>query len=150
MASFAGAGRRADCSTALAFAARGGNRDSGDRLYNIMPPNARATLTHRLGGWDNGIERVMVSAKEKVSAVRNEVRTPAYELVNLRASHAWKALRLDLAIDNLFDRPYFHPLGGAYLGQGTTMTNAGAGSPAWGLAVPGAGRSFKVAVNVGF
>jgi iron complex outermembrane receptor protein len=129
----------------------GRNRSTGDDLYNIMPLNARLTLTHRLGGWDNGIELVLVKAKNDVSAVRNEVATPGYSLVNLRASHAWKQVRVDFGIENLFDRRYNLPLGGAYLGQGTTMTSQAIGIvPRWGVAVPGMGRSLYAGLNVKF
>ena len=50
-------------------------------------------------------------------------------------------------IDNLFDRFYNHPQGGAYVGQGMTM--AGTAVP-WGVRVPGMGRSFNVGVTVKF
>ena len=125
----------------------GENRDTGDDLYNIMPLNARLTLTHRLGGWDNGIEWVGVKAKDKVSDVRNEIRTPGYSLVNLRGSYSWKQVRVDFGVENLFDRKYFLPTGGAYTGQGTTMSITGV---PWGIAVPGMGRSFYTGVTLKF
>ena len=119
----------------------GKNRDTGDDLYNIMPLNAKLTLTHKLGGWDNGVELVMVKAKDDVSDVRNEIKTPGYGLVNLRASYSWKQARVDFGVENLFDKLYYLPLGGAYAGQGTTMTINTAGScpsgappfPAWAV-----------------
>jgi iron complex outermembrane receptor protein len=98
----------------------------------------RLTLTQKLGGWDNAVELVMVAAKDKVSEVRNEMRTPGYGLVNLRTSYTWKRGRIDFGIDNLFDRFYRLPLGGAYVGQGTTMSINGV---PWGVAMPGTGRS---------
>jgi iron complex outermembrane receptor protein len=129
----------------------GENRDTGDNLYNIMPLNARLTLTHRLGGWDNALEWVAVGAKSDVSAVRNEVATPGFGLLNLRASYSWPKVRLDFGVENLLDKFYYLPLGGAYLGQGTTMTSNPVGSvPRWGLAVPGMGRSIQVGVAVKF
>jgi len=128
----------------------GKNRNTGDGLYNIMPLNARLTLMHKLGGWNNGIELEMVKGKRDVSSVRNEIRTPGYGLVHLRASHAWKQTRIDFGVENLFDRHYFLPGGGAYLGQGTTMTLTGASVPQWGTAVPGPGRSFYAGVNMKF
>jgi iron complex outermembrane receptor protein len=89
----------------------------------------------------------MVTAKTRVSAVRNELPTAGYGLVNLRGSYEWKQVRLDFGIDNLFDRFYNHPQGGAYVGQGMTM--AGTAVP-WGVRVPGMGRSFNVGVTVKF
>ena len=125
----------------------GKNRDSGDNLYNIMPLNARFTLTQEIGGWSNGIELVVVDDKDDVSSVRNEVKTSGYTLVNLRGSHSWKQVRVDFGVENLFDTFYSLPTGGAYTGQGTTMQLNGI---PWGIAVPGMGRSFYAGVNVSF
>jgi len=129
--------------------ANGTNRDTGDNLYNIMPLNGKLMLTHRHGGWENALEAVMVAAKDDVSAERNEVATAGYALVHLRASYSWTKVRVDLGVENLFDTFHASPLGGAYLGQGTTMTTSPVGSvPLWGTAVPGAGRSIYVGVKV--
>ncbi|MDO8346267.1 MAG: TonB-dependent receptor [Rugosibacter sp.] len=128
----------------------GKNRDTGDDLYNIMPLNTRLTLTQKYGGWDNSIELVMVKDKNKTSDARNEIRTPGYSLVNLRGSYSWKQARVDFGIENLFDRHYYLPTGGAYTGQGTTMSTTGASSPAWGIAVPGMGRSLYAGINYKF
>ena len=125
----------------------GKNRSTGDALYNIMPLNARLTLAHKTGAWDNGIEFVAVAAKDELSAARNETRTAGYGLVNLRASRQWKQLRVDFGVDNLLDRLYTLPLGGAYVGQGRTMSMNGV---PWGTAVPGMGRSVHVAASYGF
>ena len=126
----------------------GENRDTDDELYNIMPLNGRFTLTHKLGGWDNGIEWVLVDAKDDGSDVRNEIETSGYGLINLRASHSWKTVRVDFGVENLFDKYYELPTGGAYLGQGTTMSMRM--GPDWGTAVPGMGRSIYAGVNVTF
>jgi iron complex outermembrane receptor protein len=125
----------------------GKNRTTGEHLYNIMPLNARMALTQRLGGWTTSAELQVVDGKTRVNAVRNEMTTAGYGLVNLRASYEWKQVRLDFGIDNLFDRFYNHPQGGAYVGQGRTM--AGTAVP-WGVRVPGMGRSFNVGVTVKF
>jgi len=126
-------------------------RGTDDHLYNLMPLNAKLSVTQRLGGWTNVAEVQMVDAKTDVSQIRNEVETPGYSLLNLRSSYAWKTVRLDVGIENVFDRLYFYPLGGAYVGQGITMPpGAGAGRPAWGTAVPGMGRSIYAGINVQF
>ncbi len=127
---------------------RGENRDTGDALYNVMPLNARLTLTHQQGGWDNAVELVLVRGKHDTSDVRNEIKTAGYGLVNLRASHSWKQVRLDFGIENLFDKAYALPLGGAYTGQGKTMSLTS--GPGWGTAVPGAGRSLYAGLNIKF
>jgi iron complex outermembrane receptor protein len=125
----------------------GKNRTTGDRLYNIMPLNARVALTQRLGAWTGTAEVLMVDGKSRLSAVRNELPTAGYGLLNLRASYEWKQVRLDFGIDNLFDRFYNHPQGGAYLGQGRTMA---ATAVPWGVSVPGMGRSVSAGLTVKF
>ncbi len=126
---------------------RGENRDTGDNLYNIMPLNAKLALTQKLGRLTNTLEGQFVAAKNDASDVRNEIETAGYSVFNLRSSYAWKQVRLDVGVDNLFDRGYALPLGGAYLGQGTTMSINGV---PWGIAVPGMGRSIHAGVNVQF
>ncbi|PKO83150.1 MAG: TonB-dependent receptor [Betaproteobacteria bacterium HGW-Betaproteobacteria-11] len=125
----------------------GKNRSTGDDLYNIMPLNAKLTLTQKYGAWDNGIELVMVKDKNKVSDMRNEIKTPGYSLVNLRASYSWQKARVDFGVENLFDKHYYLPLGGAYTGQGRTM---GINSIPYGIAVPGMGRSLYAGVQYKF
>ncbi|HQN47444.1 MAG TPA: TonB-dependent receptor, partial [Rugosibacter sp.] len=125
----------------------GENRDTGDDLYNIMPLNAKLTLTQKRGGWDNSVELVMVKAKNNISDVRNEIKTPGYSLVNLRGSYTWKQARVDFGVENLFDKRYYLPTGGAYTGQGTTMSfNA----IPWGIVVPGMGRSLYTGLSYAF
>jgi iron complex outermembrane receptor protein len=137
----------------------GKNMDTDSGLYNIMPLNTKLTLTQKLGDWSNALEVLGVSAKTDVSAVRNEAKTPGYSLVSLRANYVWKQASFDFGIENLFDKFYYLPLGGAYTGQGATMslnrevgniaTNGGTAS-LWGTGVPGMGRSIYVGVNVKF
>jgi len=126
---------------------RGENRDTGDKLYNIMPLNAKLALTQKRGRLTNTLEGQFVAAKSDVSDVRNEIETAGYSLINLRSSYEWKQVRLDVGIDNLFDKGYALPLGGAYVGQGMTMSINGV---PWGIAVPGPGRSIYAGVSVKF
>jgi iron complex outermembrane receptor protein len=79
--------------------------------------------------------------------VRNEAPTDGYGLLHLRTSREFGRLRLDAGIENLFDRRYRLPTGGAYLGQGTTMSMNGV---PWGIAVPGMGRSVHLGLSLGF
>jgi iron complex outermembrane recepter protein len=125
----------------------GENRKTDDNLYNMMPLNGKLALTHKLGGWTNVLEAQFVSAKDNVSQVRNEIRTSSYNVYSLRSSYQWKQFRLDFGIENLTDEFYDLPLGGAYVGQGATMS--GSGVP-WGIAVPGMGRSFNTGLSVTF
>ncbi|MGE5028288.1 MAG: TonB-dependent receptor domain-containing protein [Betaproteobacteria bacterium] len=119
-----------------------------DNLYNMMPLNAKLAVVQRLGNWTNTVEAQFVDAKDEVSQIRNELKTAGYGLLNLRSSYAWKQARFDVGIENLFDRLYNYPLGGAYVGQGTTMPPTG-GAP-YGIAVPGMGRSIYAGVTVKF
>lgn len=129
---------------AIANWQRGENRDSGQPLYNTMPPNLRLSLQHRQGPWQGTLEWLAVSAKTRVSPVRNEVATAGYGLVNLRGSWQRGQWRVDAGIDNLFDRLHALPTGGLYLAQGRTM---GINAIPHGIAVPGPGRSFNLALS---
>ena len=126
---------------------RGQNRTTNDNLYNIMPLNVKLALVHNLWGWTNTAEVQLVAEKSQVSQVRNEPTTGGYGLLNLRSSYEWKHVRVDLGVENIFDRYYSEPLGGAYLGQGASMTLNGI---PWGVTVPGPGRSFNAAFSVHF
>ncbi len=132
---------------AIVAYADGESRDTGDALYNIMPLNARLSFGHQAGAWDNSLEWLLVDRKDELSGVRNEIPTAGYGLVNLRLSRSWSMVRVDVGVENLFDRLYFQPTGGAYLGQGSTMMM---GMMQWGTAVPGMGRSIYAGVNLSF
>jgi iron complex outermembrane receptor protein len=131
--------------TGLLNYVRGENRTTNDNLYNIMPLNMKLAVVHRLGGWSTTAEFQAVAQKHLVSQVRNEMRTSGYGLFNLRSSYEMKYARLDFGIENLFNRFYSSPLGGAYVGQGASMTTNGI---PWGVPVPGMGRSFNVSLNL--
>ena len=126
---------------------RGKNDDTDDNLYNMMPLNAKLAVVQRLNNWTNTIELELVDEKDEVSWERNELKTSGYGLVHLRSSYEWKQVRIDVGVENLLDKFYNDPLGGAYLGQGKTMS---ATDVAWGLSVPGAGRSVYAGVSYKF
>jgi iron complex outermembrane recepter protein len=120
----------------------GQNLDTGTALYHMAPLNGRLTIEHSLGGWDSAADLVLVSKKSRVDTVRNEPETAGYALVNLRTGYTWRNVRLDLEVENLFDRAYALPLGGVSLGD----------YDATGVlrATPGRGRSLDVALGVKF
>lgn len=120
---------------------RGKNDTTGDNLYNIMPLNAKLATIQNKGGWTNTLELELVDGKSHVSAVRNELETSGYGLVHLRSQYQWDQASIDFGVENLLDRFYNHPLGGAYTGQGKTMSPT---DIAWGTPVPGMGRSIYV------
>ena len=116
--------------------------DNGDSLYHVMPLNAKLNLEHKLGNWSSSVEWQLVDAKSDVEQVRNEVQTPGYGLVNLRSSYQWNQVRFDAGIENLFDKQYYSPLGGAYLGDRNNR--------AWGDPVAGMGRTVYGGITVKF
>lgn len=123
---------------------RGKNRDTGDDLYNIMPLNATLAVEHHFGSWSNTLQAKLVDSKDNVQSVRKELKTAGYSLFNFYTSYDWKNARLDLGVENIFDKFYYDPLGGAYLGQGATM---GTGV-LHGTQVPGMGRSVNVGLTL--
>jgi iron complex outermembrane receptor protein len=128
---------------------RGKNDTTDDNLYNMMPLNIKMALVQHKGSWTNTAEVELVDDKEDVSETRNEIETEAYGLLHLRSSYSWKQARFDVGIENVFDKFYNHPLGGAYTGQGATMPPR-AGLVPWGVSVPGMGRSIYAGVNIKF
>ena len=133
----------------------GKNQSTGDGLYNIMPLNTKLALTQQTTGWDNALEFVAVARKTRTSVERNELQTPGYFISNIRGSYTWQKVRVDAGINNIFNTLYYNPLGGAYLGQGKTMSmNPGqtgfTSGPNWGVAMPMPGMSIYTALNVKF
>ena len=112
-----------------------------------MPLNATFVLQHAMQDWHNTLEWELVSAKNKVSDERNEQQTSGYGLLHLRTGYQWNSVRIDFGIENIFDKFYSEPLGGAYTGQGVTLTANGV---PWGITVPGMGRSFYTGINYQF
>ena len=126
---------------------RGKNETTNDNLYNMMPLNAKLAFEQQKNRWTNSVEVELVADKTDVSSVRNEVKTEGYGLLHLRSSYKVDRVRFDFGIENILDELYTHPLGGAYMGQGKTMSG---GDVPWGVLVPGMGRSFYAGVNVKF
>jgi iron complex outermembrane receptor protein len=124
---------------------RGVNESTGVGLYHMMPLNGSLSFLYRLGAWESSVEAVGVANKDYVSSVRNEAPTAAYGLVNLHSAYEWKNVRIGLGVENLFNAFYANPLGGAYVGQGPSMTTSGI---AWGTTVPGRGRSINLEITV--
>lgn len=124
---------------------RGTNTETGEPLYNIMPTNLRLGLAYRTSGWSHSADWQTVQGKHRVSDVRNEVQTGGYSLLNLGTGYEWQNGRVDLRLENALDRMYQQPLGGAYVGQGPSMTTNGI---PWGVVVPGMGRALTVAFTL--
>jgi iron complex outermembrane receptor protein len=134
---------RFDATGSLSYL-RGKNNTTDDDLYNIMPLNATLALEHQFGQWSNKIQAKLVDGNDNVQSIRKELKTAGFTLLNFYTSYDWKSTRLDLGVENIFDKHYYDPLGGAYLGQGATM---GTGV-VHGLSVPGMGRSVNVGLTL--
>ena len=93
------------------------------------------------------MEAQFVDAKTDVSAVQNEMATPGYSLINLKSTWSDKKYSVSFGVDNAFNKFYYLPLGGAYLGQGVTMFINGNSIV---RAVPGMGRSFYTRFTASF
>lgn len=120
------------------------NKDTGSGLYQVVPVQGSLTLSHQYDGWHSSLEWALASSKEKVSDIRNEIQTAGYGLLNLQVSHQWQSFRIDAGVENLLDKFYFNPTGGAYTGQGMTMSLNGI---PYGIAVPGMGRAVYAGVQ---
>ena len=123
---------------------RGTNLDTRDNLYHIMPVHGALALEHHHGQWSSTLDFQAVDAKTDVQAIRNELATPGYALVNLRSSYRWKlsergGLRLDAGVENLTNKEYFLPLGGRYWAD-----------PGGSSSVPAMGRSFYTGLSFEF
>lgn len=127
-----------------------GERMDGGNLYKMMPFNMKVSLDHRWHDWQSAIEMQFVDSKDHVQAIRNETRTPSYILLNARTGYEWGPVRIDVGLDNVLDKQYFHPLAGAYLGDryGMNPTTTTGYTVPWGRNIPGMGRSMFVGVTI--
>lgn len=123
-----------------------GQRTDGSNLYHMMPFNLKLSLDHQLTRWKNVFEMQFVDAKEDVQALRNELRTPAYILLNIKTGYQWQHVSLDVGVDNLLDKNYYYPLSGAYIGDQNAMTLVSSRLNNQNL--PGIGRSVYVGLTV--
>lgn len=124
---------------------RGYQVNNGNSLYHLMPLNAELVLDHKLGGWSSAAELRLVDGKSEADPLRQEPTTPGYAVINLRTAYDWQNIRLDLGIDNLFNRQHYDPLGGVALGD--YWHNGGTGFYAPLAAM---GRSFNAGVTMTF
>lgn len=129
-----------------------GERMDGGNLYHMMPFNTKLTFEHKFGGWQSALEMQFVDRKDDVQAIRNELETPAYVLLNARTSYTWEHVRFDVGLDNVLDKQYYHPLAGAYIGDrfGMNPTGDASNTVPFGRNVAAIGRSVYVGMNVKF
>ena len=124
----------------------GRNLDTNRNLFHMMPPNGKLALEHAIGLWGGELKTTLemeaVAAKTHVDTVRRELKTPAYALFNLRSSYSYRQFRFDLGVENLFDKQYASPLGGADF---TAYRSTGVLGP-----LAGRGRTLYSAMAVTF
>jgi len=123
----------------------GGNTDTGQPLYHMMPLNARLALEQSTTAWTNTLEVQWVGRKSRVDPLRLEPETPGYTLVNVRTACHLRDLRLELGVTNLFDRLYDLPLGGVNFDRFMASSWTGPIQP-----LTGPGRSLNAGVALTF
>jgi iron complex outermembrane receptor protein len=119
--------------------------NTGKAMYHVMPINGKVALEHGLGGWTNAIEAQLVGTKAGVDTLRREPKTPGYALLNLRSGYEWENFQISAGIDNLFDKRYYHPLGGVDYSEWKRLSRTGQVG-----ALPAPGRSLNAGVTVKF
>ena len=129
--------------TGAAGFVRGRDLTTNTDLYRMMPVNGTVGLEHQWRQWLNRIEVRTVGAKTRLDTVRLEAATGGFTTVALRTAYIWRALRIDLAVTNLFDRQYADPLAGRW--QSGLYAPGFAGTIP---ALPAVGRSIDVGLTV--
>ena len=128
-----------------------GERTDGNNLYHMMPFNMKLGLDHSLQNWNSTIDMQFVDSKTDVQDIRGELKTPSYILLNAKTSYKWKNLTLNAGVDNLLDKQYYNPMGGAYLGNMYAMS-IGSGMATMGGGIntnlPAPGRSVFVGMTL--
>ena len=104
----------------------------------------KLALDHKLDSWKNMLEFQFVDGKSDVQQIRNELRTPSYILLNAKTGYTWKNLSVDVGLDNILDKQYYHPLAGAYTGDYYAMSLPTSGAARVNKNLPGLGRSAFV------
>lgn len=119
-------------------------------LYHIMPLHGTLAFEHQfeheIGKFSNYLGLDLVSSKTAVATTYNEPKTPGYALLNFRSGYEYRQFKLDVGVDNLLDKHYYHPLGGVYI----VAARSGSYSPNNLPAVPAIGRSVFVSMNLEF
>ena len=125
-----------------------GQRMDGGNLYHMMPFNLKLSLDHEREGWKNTLEMQYVDAKDDVQALRNELKTSSYFLLNAKTGYQWKHLSIDVGLDNILDKQYYNPTSGVYIGDYDAMTLAQSRPNTKNL--PGLGRTVYVGLTVNY
>ncbi|HLN24869.1 MAG TPA: TonB-dependent receptor [Patescibacteria group bacterium] len=123
--------------------------NNGNSLYHMQPINADISLNHHLGNWASTAEVRMVDNKSVTNPLQNEQITPGFAVLNWRTSYQLENITFAFGIDNLLNKQYYDPNGGAdvaaWRAAGTAYDNTHTMD-----ALPASGRSFNAGVTVKF
>ena len=125
-----------------------GERMDGGNLYHMMPFNVKLSLDHTLAGWKSAFEMQFVDAKTNVQAIRNELTTASYILLNAKTGYQWENISIDVGLDNILNKQYYYPLSGVYIGDQAAMTLSSSNANTQNL--PGLGRSVYVGMTFSY
>lgn len=125
-----------------------GHRMDGGNLYHMMPFNLKWSLNHKREGWHSAFEMQFVDTKDDVQAIRNELKTAAYVLLNAKTGYQWQNISIDVGLDNILDKQYYYPLSGVYIGDQNAMTLISSRPNTQNL--PGLGRSMYVGLTISY
>lgn len=121
--------------------------NNGNSLYHMQPLNADLTLSHSLGRFSQALEMRLVDDKSVTNPLQNEGVTPGFAILNWRAAYALEdGVTFAVGVDNILDKQYYDPNGGAYLSgwRATGSSNSGVGN------LPAPGRSYNAGMTVKF
>jgi len=119
--------------------------NNGNSLYHMQPLNADLSLNHRLGNWASTAELRLVDNKSVTNPLQNEQVTPGFAILNWKTTYQLENIVFAFGIDNLLNKQYYDPNGGAYVSYWRATNTAAAMD-----ALPASGRSFNAGVTVKF
>ncbi len=132
-------------STGTAGLVKGMQINNGNSLYHMQPLNADLALNQHLGNWRNSLSLRLVDNKSVTNPLENEQITPGFAILNWATTYQLGNITFAAGIDNILDKQYYDPDGGAYVSW-WRATNT---SQAMG-ALPSPGRSYNAGVKVAF
>ena len=125
---------------ATASMVRGKNRETGDNLYRIPPLTGLVSLTYDDSVWQWIVEGEFADTQNRVARFNDEQTTSGYGLLNLRlARMLGEQLRVEVGVENVFDKQYANHLSG--------VNRVGGSAVVVGDRIPGTLRSFYINAN---
>lgn len=92
---------------------RGYRTDKKSDLYHMMPLNGKLRLEHLTDKLSTKLDLVLVGKKSTVSNLRGEPETAGYALLDISSAYRFSSrVMMEVAVLNLLDKEYSHPMGG--------------------------------------